>query len=88
MNLQPINDVTATLIYDVLEVAGHAMIEAYGSAFKKLLLALCSEFFPKIQMVTKPGRSSPVARLEEFLRKTISSGEIKKPESQLKPGFL
>ncbi len=36
LNLRPVNDVSATLLHDVLEVAGGALGKAYGSAFLKV----------------------------------------------------
>ncbi len=37
LNLRPVNDVSATLLHDVLEVAGGALGKAYGSAFLKVI---------------------------------------------------
>ena len=34
--MKPIHDVTATLLFDILEVAGHALFENYGSVAKDL----------------------------------------------------
>ena len=88
MNTDPINDVTATLIYDMLENSGSEMFAKYGNSFKKLLMALGQAYFPKIQQVTIDGCGGPVARLEEFLKKAITNGFIAQPEGVLKHGFI
>ncbi|XP_076364569.1 gle1 RNA export mediator [Tachypleus tridentatus] len=87
LNLQPRPDITATLLLDFLEFAGHAMLKAYGQQFQKLLHILCTGYFPKIKKVTPPGSSGPVSRLEAFLQKAIKSRIIQPPEGALKTDF-
>ena len=86
--MDPINDVTATLIYDVLEFSGFEMFAKYGTSFRKLLMLLCQSYFPKIQQVTIDGCGGPVARLEDFLKKAITNGTIAQPAGVLKHGFI
>jgi len=88
MNMEPINDVTATLVYDVLEVSGSEMFAKFGTNFRKLLALLADGYFPKIQQVTADGCGGPVMRLENFLQKAVRSGTITAPAAALKPGFL
>ena len=88
LNMDPMNDVTATLIYDVLEVSGSELFAKYGNTFKKLLVLLCQSYFPKIQQVTIDGCGGPVMRLETFLQKAVTTGTIKQPSAALKHGFL
>ena len=47
LNLDPIPDVTATVLVDFIEVAGHVMVKTYGKQFEKLLNALCFDYYPK-----------------------------------------
>jgi nucleoporin GLE1 len=88
LNLAPVPDVTATLIYDLLDVAGNQLFTDYGIMFKRLLLLLCQTYFPGIKEATLDGRMGPVSRLENFLRKAINSGTIEKPPRALNLGFL
>ena len=89
LNLKPMNDITATLVYDVLEIAGSALFEKYGKQFQKLLVVLCQSFFPQIHAVTLDGSGGPVMRLETFLKKAVETGSIKPPAAAaLKPGFF
>ena len=88
MNLQPLNDITATVIYEILNVTGAFMFDKYGPTFGKLLTTLANVYFPKIQEVTEEGCGGPLARLELFLQKAISKQSIDKPEGLLRPDFL
>ena len=47
LNLDPWPDVTATVLFDFVEVAGHVMLKIYGKQFEKLLYALCHDYYPK-----------------------------------------
>ena len=38
LNLDPLPSVTATVIYDFLEVTGHALMKRFGKQFEKLLV--------------------------------------------------
>ncbi len=87
--LGPVNDVTATLIYDVLEVAGNQLAEDYGKIFVKQLVMIYKDFFPKIKEATLEGSGGPVSRLEIFLQKALAAGGmIAKPSKQLRPDFI
>ncbi|XP_013778392.1 nucleoporin GLE1-like [Limulus polyphemus] len=87
LNLEPRPDITATLLLDFLEFAGHAMFKAYGQQFQKLLHILCTGYFPKIKKVTPTGSSGPVSRLEAFLQNAIKSRIIQPPDGVLKTNF-
>ena len=83
VNLEPRPTVTATIIYDFLEVAGHALMKQYGQQFQKLLRGLCNNFVPKIEQVTPADQRGPVMRLKSFLEKCIKAGKIPEPEGYL-----
>lgn len=87
LNMDPRPDITATLLYDFLDVTGHALQKAYGKQFKKLLHIICKDFFQKIKQVTPSGSGGPVERLETFLQQTIKKGYIPPPEGILGPEF-
>lgn len=52
LNLEPKVDITATMIYEFLEVAGYVMKNSYGKQFDKLLLYLL-EYMKRIQKVSQ-----------------------------------
>ncbi|XP_057292176.1 mRNA export factor GLE1-like isoform X2 [Hydractinia symbiolongicarpus] len=83
LNLEPRPSVTATILFDFLEVAGHAMLKRYGKQFKKLLLILCQEYLPKIMDVTPANSKATVIRLKMFLDTCIKEGRIKEPEGRI-----
>jgi nucleoporin GLE1 len=87
VNLPPKPDVTATLLFDFLEVAGHAVLQVYGRQFKKLLAVIASEYYVRIEKVTPEGKRGPLTRLRQFLEKCIKSGSIPQPEGYLSQEF-
>lgn len=87
LNLEPRQDITATLLFDFLEVAGHALQKTYGKQFQKMLHALC-KYFPKIESVTPAGSAGPVTRLKDFLRSAIKKTIIPPPEGVLTQSFF
>ena len=88
LNTGPLNDITATVLYDLLSVGGSTLFEKYGPIFAKLLNALVSNYFGKIEAVTEEGCGGPVTRLRLFLEKAISTGAIDKPDGILRADFL
>ena len=88
MNTEPVEDVTASIMYDVLTVAGCDLYEQYGTHFKKLLMLLRDEYLPRIRALNPDGWGAPIERLETFVNKSINEGKIKKPEKQLPREFL
>ena len=89
MNLEPINDISATVLYEVLSVTGAFMFEKYGVMFKKLLQTLAEQYFPKISSATEEGCGGPLARLQMFLQKAISTQSIERPDmGNLRADFL
>lgn len=87
LNLEPRQDITATLLFDFLSVAGYALGKAYGKQFRKILHILCKDYFQKIVRVTPGGTSGPVERLEAFLHQTIKKGHTSPPEGILDARF-
>ena len=86
LQLTPHTDVTATLMLDILEVAGHTMFNSYGKQFGKLLSCIKNKYFSQLEAVKSEG--GPTVRLEQFLATAIRGGSIKEPDGLLKPGFL
>ncbi|XP_078611689.1 uncharacterized protein LOC144882047 [Branchiostoma floridae x Branchiostoma japonicum] len=87
INLDPEMDVTATLLYDFLQVAGHALMKTYGKQFHKLLHILCRDYFTQIQAVTGAGQGGPVSRLKGLLEECIKTQRIATPKGMLTSVF-
>lgn len=83
MNLEPRPSVTATVIFDFLEVAGHAMMKRFGKQFQKVLLTLCQELMPKILQVTPPDSKAGAMRLKMFLESCVEKSQINPPKGVL-----
>ncbi|MEQ2184123.1 hypothetical protein GOODEAATRI_004738 [Goodea atripinnis] len=67
LNMEPLADITATLLFDFLEVCGNALMKQYQGQFWKLILLLKDEYFPRIEAVTSSGQMGSVIRLKQFL---------------------
>ncbi|KYM76071.1 Nucleoporin GLE1 [Atta colombica] len=90
LNIEPradICDLCATLILDMLEVAGNVLWTAYPKQFYKLLTLLMEQYFPRMRHVAGGG-GGPLVRLEEFLNNALSTGFIRLADGMLPPNFL
>lgn len=87
LNMEPLADVTATLLFDFLEVCGNALMNQYRSQFWKLILLLKEEYFPRIEAVTSSGQMGSVIRLKQFLETSLQRRQISPPRGQLGSGF-
>lgn len=87
LNMEPLADITATLLFDFLEVCGHALMRQYQGQFWKLILLLKDEYFPRIEAVTSSGQMGSVIRLKQFLETSLQSRQISPPKGQLSSSF-
>ncbi|XP_059193935.1 mRNA export factor GLE1 [Centropristis striata] len=87
LNMEPLADITATLLFDFLKVCGNALMKQYQSQFWKLLLLLREEYFPRIEAVTSSGQMGSVIRLKQFLETSLQSRQIRPPKGQLTSMF-
>ncbi|XP_054466906.1 mRNA export factor GLE1 [Anoplopoma fimbria] len=87
LNMEPLADITATLLFDFLEVCGNALMKQYQSQFWKLILLLKEEYFPRIEAVTSSGQMGSVIRLKQFLDTSLQSRQIRPPKGQLNSMF-
>ncbi|XP_019716550.1 mRNA export factor GLE1 [Hippocampus comes] len=83
LNMEPIADITATLLLDFLEVCGHALLKSYQGQFWKVLLLLKEQYLPRIEAVTSSGQMGSVSRLRIFLENLFQEGQISPPKGQL-----
>ena len=77
-NVEPRPDVTATVIGDLLSVAGRELHRTYGRQFIKVIKLIADEYLPLIKAVTPSGSGGPITRLEGLLRDALS-GRLPSP---------
>ncbi|XP_013870068.1 mRNA export factor GLE1 [Austrofundulus limnaeus] len=87
LNMEPLADITATLLFDFLEVCGNALMKQYQGQFWKLILLLRDEYFPRIEAVTSSGQMGSVIRLKQFLETSLQNRQISPPKGQLSSTF-
>lgn len=87
LNQNPVADITATVLVEFFAIAGFAMHRAYGRQFVKLLHYVHTRFMDKIVRVTPAGHGGPVARLNNFISKSIRDGSVEPPTGTLPPDF-
>ncbi|CAN9512729.1 unnamed protein product [Ophioblennius macclurei] len=87
LNMEPLADVSATLLFDFLEVCGSALMKLYQGQFWKLILLLKEEYLPRIEAVTSSGQMGSLNRLKLFVETSLQNRQICEPKGQLSPGF-
>ncbi|XP_078281946.1 mRNA export factor GLE1 isoform X1 [Rhinoraja longicauda] len=87
LNMEPLADITATLLFDFLEVCGHALMGKYQNQFWKMIRLIMNEYFPRIEAVTGSGQVGAVIRLRQFLEKCLKQKDFPLPKGYLKPAF-
>ncbi|XP_046621898.1 mRNA export factor Gle1 isoform X1 [Neodiprion virginianus] len=86
LNIEPRPDICATLILDMLEVTGHALWKTYPKQFPKLLALLITQYYPRMHSIGGTA-GGPLARLEQFLKNSLTKGSIPPPDGQLPQNF-
>ncbi|XP_048368176.1 mRNA export factor GLE1 [Sphaerodactylus townsendi] len=87
LNMEPLADVTATLLFDFLEVCGNALMRQYQVQFWKMMLLIREEYFPRIEAITSTGEMGSFMRFKQFLEKCLQRKEIPLPKGFLPPSF-
>ncbi|XP_075041228.1 mRNA export factor GLE1 [Mixophyes fleayi] len=87
LNIEPLADVTATLLYDFLEVCGNALMQQYQNQFRKLLLLIKDEYFPRIARITTSSEMGSATRLKQFLENATKREQIPLPKGYLHSSF-
>lgn len=85
LNKEPITDITTTILYNFLEVAGRELMNSYKTQFEKLLYVICHDFYPKLEAVAEDKAS--VTRLKLFLEKCVKEKRFPTPEGRLDKSF-
>lgn len=71
--LDPLPEVFASLILRFMEICGPEMLTAYGKQFVKLIIALQSQYIPKLEQIDSGG---PFTRLKVLIETIINEGRI------------
>ncbi|XP_075416805.1 mRNA export factor GLE1 isoform X1 [Tenrec ecaudatus] len=87
LNMEPLSDVTATLLFDFLEVCGNALMKQYQVQFWKMLLLIKEDYFPRIEAITSSGQMGSFIRLQQFLEKCLQRKEVPLPKGFLTSSF-
>ncbi|KFO31901.1 nucleoporin GLE1 isoform X1 [Fukomys damarensis] len=87
VNMEPLTDVTATILFDFLEVCGHALMKQYQVQFWKMVLLIKEEYLLRIEAVTSSGQMGSFIRLKQFLEKCLQHMEIPVPKGFLTSSF-
>ncbi|KAK2500546.1 hypothetical protein MC885_013338 [Smutsia gigantea] len=76
LNMEPLPEVTATLLFAFLEVCGNALMKEYQVQFWKMILLLKEDYFPRIEAITSSGQMGSFRRLQQFL-------EVRHPQTSM-----
>ncbi|XP_014246534.1 nucleoporin GLE1 [Cimex lectularius] len=87
ISLKPRAFISATLLLDMLDVTGNAMLAAYGNQYRKMLHFICKMYLPEIEKVTPKGNGGPVMRLKSFLEGIVQGKNIAPPKGLLASNF-
>uniref|UniRef100_A0A8C3JML5 mRNA export factor GLE1 n=2 Tax=Scolopacidae TaxID=8917 RepID=A0A8C3JML5_9CHAR len=87
LNMEPLADVTATLLLDFLEVCGNALMKQYQVQFWKMMLLIREDYIPRIEAITSSGQMGSLMRFKQFLEKCLQQKEIPLPKGSLQPSF-
>jgi nucleoporin GLE1 len=75
--MEPLSDVTSTLLFDFLELCGNALMKQYQVQFWKIMLLIPEDYLPRIEAITSSGSFIP---LKQFLEKCLHGSEVPSPE--------
>ncbi|XP_061208854.1 mRNA export factor GLE1 [Neopsephotus bourkii] len=87
LNMEPLTDVTATLLRAFLEVCGNALMKLYQDQFWKMMVFMRDEYCSRIEDITNSGQMGSVSRLRQFLEECLEQKEIPLPMGILQPCF-
>ncbi|KAM9370788.1 mRNA export factor GLE1 [Phaethornis superciliosus] len=87
LNMEPLADVTATLLFCFLEVCGNALLNLYKAQFWKMMIFIQEDYIPRIEAITSSGQMGSLTRLKQFLEECLQQKKIPAPKGALKPSF-
>ncbi|KAI5932037.1 Nucleoporin GLE1 [Manis javanica] len=87
LNMEPLLDVTATLLFDFLEVCGNALMKQNQVQFWEMMLFIKEDYLPRIEAITSSEQMGSFTRLKRFVEECWQCKEIPVPEGFLPPSF-
>ncbi|XP_051492296.1 mRNA export factor GLE1 [Apus apus] len=87
LNMEPLADVTATLLFCFLEVCGNALLNLYKAQFWKMMVFIQEDYIPRIEAITSSGQMGSLTRLKQFLEECLQQKKVPAPKGALKPSF-
>ncbi|KFP36781.1 Nucleoporin GLE1, partial [Chlamydotis macqueenii] len=87
LNMEPLADVTATLLLVFLEVCGNALMKRYQAQFWKIMLLIREDYIPRIEAITSSIQMGSLTRLKKFLEECLQKKEIPLPKGALTASF-
>ncbi|KAM6047654.1 mRNA export factor GLE1 [Chlamydotis macqueenii] len=87
LNMEPLADVTATLLLVFLEVCGNALMKRYQAQFWKIMLLIREDYIPRIEAITSSIQMGSLTRLKKFLEECLQKKEIPLPKGALTSSF-
>ncbi|QQP50594.1 Uncharacterized protein FKW44_011643, partial [Caligus rogercresseyi] len=83
LNLSPVNEITAIVLCEVVEIGGNALLESYKNQFKALLDIMHRLYIQRIKAVTQEGCHGSLSRLEDLFDKFKKNQSIPRAEGAL-----
>ena len=71
LNMEPLSDVTATLLFDFLEVCRNALMKQYQAQFWKMRLLIQGDYLPRIEAIVNSGQMGFFICLKQILEKCL-----------------
>ncbi|KFO82440.1 Nucleoporin GLE1, partial [Cuculus canorus] len=87
LNMEPLADVTATVLYDFLEVCGNALMKQYQDQFWKLMLFIREQYIPRIEEITSSDQMGSFMRLKQFVEECLQLKDMPLPKGALQSSF-
>ncbi|NXY87305.1 GLE1 protein, partial [Alcedo cyanopectus] len=87
LNVEPMADVTATVLFDFLEVCGNALMMQYQDQFWKMMVLLQDYYIPRIEEITSSTQKGSLTRLKQFVKTCMEQKTIPLPRGTLPPSF-
>ncbi|KAG4066672.1 hypothetical protein HA402_007308 [Bradysia odoriphaga] len=84
LNLDPINDVSATMLYEFIVITGSQLWTTNKDKFVQLVQSIRNEYLPKFNETDSGG---PKNRLENLVAKILSENKINPPDEVLADNF-
>ncbi|KAG4069811.1 hypothetical protein HA402_006826 [Bradysia odoriphaga] len=84
LNLDPIADVSATMVHEFILIAGSELYARYNTQFLKIIVTIHQQYMARLNEMETGG---PKSRLQHFIRKILEERKIEPPEGTLAANF-